>query len=221
MTALNRLVYQAAPALDQPQVPEHIAERALDALGSPHSSMWTVQGLGMLRTYLDDDRIYRLHVWDYTYRTVGPLTTSDVHTHPWDMCSLVVLGSVTNILWSETDRKPSRQDYDVMEFKRQLIECGPGGGRIGDPSTRYLEQLLTHKQVAGTEYSQKAHAIHTSVPASGSVTLVNRFLTSDVDHAYVYWRANQEWQSAEPRVATAKEVEDVFRCLHLKWSGDD
>jgi hypothetical protein len=43
---------------------------------------WTVQGLGMLRTYLPDNA--RLHIWNPALKFEE---VSEHHTHPWDLVS--------------------------------------------------------------------------------------------------------------------------------------
>jgi len=166
----------------------------------PYPFEWTLQGLGMLRTYFGQS--LRLHVWDSRY-SVG---ASEMHTHPWDMESFVVVGGITNIRYG-----PGLDE--IPNFWEQKIKCGAGGGLEGSPKKVSLREFSPQLIKPGETYKQEAWEIHTSHPHDGTVTLVQRTFKDDVDRAYVYWPLNQEWISAEPRSATPDEVAAI-----LSWS---
>lgn len=58
---------------------------------------WQLQGLGMLRLYLN--KATRLHVWHSGFSVPG---ASTIHTHPWDFKSEVVAGSWKMFVISRT-----------------------------------------------------------------------------------------------------------------------
>lgn len=174
-------------------------------LEHPEGHGWTLQGFGMLRTYITPE--LRLHVWDSRFRVKD---VSVVHTHPWNFRSTVIAGVVRNMRYEEADGQGG------LRYMRQQILCGPGGGfSEPDPvevSLRVVRHWLIEPRetyVAGQVYNQLANEIHMSEPEDGTVTLVEREFLADVDHAYVYWRAGKEWVTAEPREATEDEVRQI------------
>lgn len=168
---------------------------------------WTLQGFGMLRTYLDDDHNLRLHVWDPRFKVEG---VDEVHTHPWNFHSFVVAGEVENVRLSAG----LAEDGNYME---QKLRCGVGGGLCGDPRSVSLREHRPEIVKEGETYTQKAHEIHRSSPASGTVTIIQREFLDDTEHAYVYIPKGQEWCSAEPRLATAEEVETITVDALARW----
>jgi len=50
-------------------------------LRHPETAEWSIQGLGMLRTYLGQvkDRVIRVNVWDNRYRLPN---VAPIHDHP-------------------------------------------------------------------------------------------------------------------------------------------
>lgn len=175
---------------------------------------WTLQGLGMLRTYLGSDRTFRLHVWDDRY--VADPTPSELHTHPWDMESLVIAGQVHNTRFKR-ELIPREENLNYME---QTIFCGTGGGLEGEPSPCQLVEQPVELYAPGETYFQRSTEIHLSSPLRGTVTLVQRQFGLDVDHASVFWPIGEEWVTAEPRDATSDEIlEIVGTSLDLYFGG--
>src|SRR6185503_17239495 len=80
-----------------------------DVLETPHDRIWTLQGFGMLRTYLGDDMNMRLHVWDA--RHAAP-NVSSIHNHPWGFTSLILSGEMENVLYQT--RVP--QDFNLRPY---------------------------------------------------------------------------------------------------------
>jgi len=174
-------------------------------LADPLRRQWTLQGFGMLRTYLDLDHVYRLHIWSKDHAVPN---VSELHTHPWAFQSLIVGGEVCNERYEEGDGR---------RYHRQLIKCGVGGCLVGEPDLVELVGKPSELYVEGDVYSQRPEEIHRSVPADGTVTLLERQFGADVDHAHVYFPEGTSWVSAEPRDATDKEVLDICGLALGKW----
>lgn len=170
-------------------------------LMNPLEHEWTIQGLGMLRTYLDPEKTLRLHVWADLARYDN---VSELHTHPWDMKSDILIGSIRQ------HRYVPALDPDLFPTHRcQKILCGEGGGLCGIPTFAHLREMLPETYSAGDSYRQLWWEIHRSDPMDGTVTLVERQFTADPDHAYVFWPHGEEWVTAEPRPATEEETKDI------------
>ena len=180
---------------------------AVKAILEDTNREWSIQGLGMLRTYLPDNS--RLHIWnpDLKYADV-----SEFHTHPWDMTSFVVSGRVQNTIY--LDNPSSRPN-----FMRQQILCGEGGGLEGEPEERELTVDVVNSRIvpAGRSYQQAFDQVHRSDPVPGTVTIIRRTVPfgGSPDHAYVYYPVGEEWISAEPRTATPTEIQSSIE-LALK-----
>lgn len=164
---------------------------------------WSLQGLGMLRTYLTED--IRLHIWDGDEENVG---VSKLHTHPWDFESLVICGRVCNQRYVERSMEHQTGKAKRDRYMRQMIRCGEGGGLEGEPGPIFLEPQIVEVVTAGCAYSQRAVEIHESRPDDGTITIIKRTVPPEghPDFANVYWPEGEEWVSAEPRPATRSEV---------------
>lgn len=168
-----------------------------DILAHPFDRDWSIQGLGMLRTYLDDERVERLHIWD-TDQAVGDVST--IHDHPWDFTSRVVRGRIRN------QRFVAHGNGSAPEFFMAQIVCGEGGGLIGEPWRARICSEGVESYSTGEGYSMEAPELHESFPDRGAVTVITRKFHADKDIATVCWRTG-EWVSAEPRPATRAEIE--------------
>lgn len=177
-----------------------------NVLARPFDREWSVQGLGMLRTYLTDDRSARLHVWDDRLQVED---ASQTHTHPWDMVSTVVGGLIRNTRLDIADGAPN--------FNQQLLLCGVGGGLEGAPQPVRLVAQPTEYISAVSSYTQRADEIHVSDSFRGTVTIVEREFGSDVDHAFVFWPIGAEWGSAEPRPASVMEIHETCSYALERW----
>jgi hypothetical protein len=180
---------------------------------------WSLQGMGMFRLYLSRD--VRLHVWDLRYAT-EPVST--LHTHPWDFTSHVLSGAITNRVFRKVENREelaNARGFEVLaQYSEQQIVCGPGGGVSANPKEVWLYQpdddgCLTH--VTDSYYCQKAEEIHESIPKTGTVTLLERTLKADTEHAFVYYRSDRKWVSAEPRDARPEEVEAMAKMALERW----
>lgn len=171
-----------------------LAVRAI--LENPYDRKWTLQGLGMLRTYLSED--VRLHIWHNDHVDTD---ASQLHTHPWDFESLVICGEMRDFMYKHEEADIGKPCW------RHKILCGEGGGPVGE---RESCSLIFDKGLnipAGHHYYHSAEQIHRSEFVNGTVTLVRRYFKEDVDHAYVYWPGDETWGTAEPRPAKMDEIQ--------------
>lgn len=174
---------------------------------------WSRQGLGMLRLYLDAERIYRLHVWDSSLKIPG---VSPMHTHPWDLESTVIAGVY----------QQRRYSYDLsdvyepwMSFSKVRIKCGSGACTKTEPEMVQLRLLPVETVLEGGSYTQHASEIHESFPLDGTVTIVKRTFQEDTEHADVFWRGSGGWVDAAPEIvpSTSKTLEDVIERALKTW----
>jgi hypothetical protein len=161
-------------------------------LRHPTEFDWSVQGLGMMRVYLAPQ--VRLHVWDRALLVPG---ASPLHTHPWDFASTVVAGRMVNARFTEGAGE---------EWNKVTIKCGENACTVGEAEVVRL--LAGPYEIYGetAKYQQKSTEIHWSQPEDGTVTIVERVVKGDPDHASVYWRGRGGWVDAKPRPATPDEV---------------
>lgn len=103
---------------------------AYRALTAPLHHKWQIQGLGMLRTYLDDAGEMRLHVWD---SSASYVKDSNIHTHPWGFDSRVLSGVMRNRRFL-----CSMNGWGHHDYMRQKIVCGPGGCSVEEPEEASL-----------------------------------------------------------------------------------
>lgn len=175
-----------------------------EILAHPESHEWTIQGFGMLRTWLDPEGNNRLHIWDI--ETAYENTPSTVHTHPWDFQSRIYFGHLQN-------QRYTRDEYG-NPYKWAEILTGRGGGLISGENTITLSADNPEEYEPGGKYFQYAEEIHESYPAAGTVTVIQRrFLHNR--HATVFWSANSEWATAEPRLATETEVRHFLSLVKI------
>lgn len=176
-------------------------------LADPLDREWSIQGLGMLRTYLDGSKIQRLHVWSDQAKYDD---ASELHTHPWDMTSTIVAGRL------EQHRFVASLEAEPTHMQQKIL-CGEGGGLCGAPRPVALRQMHPEFYGKGAVYRQYWWEIHRTRPADGTVTIIARDFTSDPDHAYVYWPVGQEWVTAEPRPATNDEIIRITNNALVRW----
>jgi hypothetical protein len=185
---------------------------AQEALERPELFDWTLQGLGMFRCYLTDDKSVRLHIWDTRYATPG---VTDMHTHPWGFTSRVLVGRVRDYVFREL--RPEEPETKFAEIcKRQTVHCGVGLVDE-DPVIWPIVSSYTESIPAGDSYTRQAEQIHRSMPADGTITMVERHFDDNTEYAYVYWLANQEFVSAAPRKASTQEVREVIQNSREIW----
>lgn len=180
-------------------------------LKSPYDLPWSVQGLGMLRTYLDDKQKYRLHIWDNSLRVPN---VSPIHDHPWHLDSLIVagvlkqrryhIGGITSAVFYEGGYALSSE-----VFQMSAIKCGEGAFTKTDPIQvkAYSRGLETY--APGERYQQTKDEVHETMAEDGTVTIVDRTFEGDRDTARVFWRGDGGWVDATPRRAERHEIARV------------
>lgn len=175
---------------------------------------WSVQGMGMLRRYLEVEepvpgQTRRIHVWDSRLQVPD---VSLMHTHPWDMQSQVFFGYLRNERYEYVDIEPDAYAGDARWYYRQDLRPGEGGGLLSKPvKVRLRLAKVDDVYAGGPAYTQTKNEIHVSRPDDGCVTIVDRIVPegSDPDHAYTFWpyeNGEDGWVDAFPRPASQAEV---------------
>ena len=182
-----------------------------DVLKYPDRHEWSLQGFGMLRTYLGPD--LRLHIWDPDFRVEA---VSDIHDHPWHFESIVLSG------WIENRRYCIKEGSPFTSHNQGRIICGPNPAERGPKDVKpvLLHQWCEGVFRPGDVYRMQADELHASFPSPGAVTLVQRAKANkDPELAFVYWPIGSEWVGAEPRPATRDEVRRITQRALDCWSG--
>lgn len=195
----------------------------------PGNFDWSTQGFGMLRTYIDRDKKFRLNIWD---SSLAVPNVSIVHDHPWSFTSWVCSGAFKNVRFDTTesaDCEPgqfgnytppdSLPDQRDPWYDWQVIRTGPGGGpEGGDIGRCRLRAHAPEHYVAGDVYHQEPSEIHASYYQDGTVTFNDRVRLPDGDHARVFWPMGGKWIDAEPRNASRIEIKNVIGNALEKWT---
>jgi hypothetical protein len=142
-------------------------------LRHPEGNCWQVQGLGMLRCYLDEAKRYRLHIWDNALRVPG---VSAMHNHPWNLKSTVIAGCYKQYRFTDPLGAQFSEGYNMV-----TIKCGSEACVVSEPQKVRLSQSFMEVYITGSEYTQNADEIHVSVPDDGTVTLVERVVPDGGD----------------------------------------
>lgn len=195
---------------------QYVRPLALDVLRNWIKHRWSLQGFGMLRTYVT--RELRLHVWDSRFAV--PNVTA-IHDHPWNFESVVIAGRLVNTRYRV---HPCTQTAEAIAafrirspFIKAQIVCGTDGGNspktmMARSSRVWLESIEPETYGPGDTYQQQADEVHHSSYDDGTVTLVSREFLPDTEHAHVFYKADDDaagWVSAEPREATVDEVSAI------------
>lgn len=193
-------------------------------LKSPYDLKWSVQGLGMIRTYLSD--AVRLHIWISDFKIPG---VSPIHDHPWHLYSNVIAGVYrqrrykimeTDLLGQKIIDMPfAKSEHElnptfqagvraglIEKFRTATIKCGEGAFKTEDVNSVWVERGLEEEYRVGSSYMQSKDEIHESFPLDGTVTIVTRTFTPDREHARIFWRGDGDWVDAAPRPASLSEI---------------
>jgi len=169
---------------------------------------WTVQGLGMLRLYINPS--IRLHIWDN--RIQVPDVTL-IHTHPWDFTSQVIAGRLKDHIYEEIK---SIEDNSFPAMK-QRIQCGVGACLVGKPEYIHMKEKAIVHHSHGHLYRHFAEDIHYTEFQDGTVTVITRKFKKDTEHAYVYMPNGEPFVSAEPIEATTEQVYGITQTALSNW----
>lgn len=197
-----------------------------DVLKNHQRYKWTLQGFGMLRTYLPND--VRLHVWDDRFAVPN---VSLIHDHPWHFESLIVAGLLQNTRFAVMEDYAHRPGAVIGNqsrlhlghaYMRRVIRPGAGFEVLSKdkPCALWPDKMELFKE--GDVYGQRANEVHESRPVRGTVTVVqrNRNGYDDkpmLDEANVFYPQGGEWVSGEPREATPQEIEDIIGFSLHTW----
>ena len=184
--------------MNHAQLVRYLLERRLN-LPREH---WTVQGFGFLRLRVSPTM--RLHVWDSRLRAPG---VSDIHDHAqWAFTSHVISGQIVNVRFELCE--PTC--HNAVAYNVATLRCGIGGG-MTNPNDVQVVHLLPGKPelyLPGMSYSQEPDEIHRTLPADGTVTLIEQ-RRRDTDTARVFWPLGGAWGNGIPRQATGDEIDQV------------
>ena len=193
----------------------------LAVLGDP-TREWQVQGLGMLRTYLQPE--VRLHIWHNSLRykethAAEVRRTLSIHNHPWDFSSTVICGEITNIIY-----RHAAPGAGFREYQRIRIRCGadpdlPPEQSLGDVFPLVGQSCALR---AGESYTMRADELHETNFIDGTVTIVTRHFRPELDDmADIYCQVGREWIGAEPRIATPNEIGLAISAARVQLTGLD
>lgn len=180
-------------------------------LRNPDGREWTVQGFGMLRTYVgppDNPSRFRLNIWD---SQLAVPDVSTIHDHPWHFESIIVAGAFCNVRYKELN-------HDEITHVWMHIVPGPDGGPLKqEPRETHLVPGKPELYAAGDIYKQLADEIHESIPYDGTVTLNDRTRTGGEDRARVFWPYGKEWVDAKPYTPTAQVIRHFCNRALDRW----
>lgn len=176
-------------SLSERQIVRSMTQHVLD---NAYKHEWSIQGFGMLRTYLPFGM--RMNIWNSRFAVRN---VSRIHTHPWHFDSYVERGMLHNRRFLIAG---GEKLYD-----HAVIKPGPNGGITEELGRVCLTAQLWETYQEGSVYRQEADEIHMSNPRDGCIT-INLRARIDPDEALVFWPHGEEWVSAEPRKATYEEI---------------
>ena len=180
-------------------------ETLLDILKNPFNYEWEVQGLGMLRTYLNKDT--RFQIWNKDLIVDG---VTDIHTHPWDFISVILQGKITNHIYKEYPEQVNKS----KKYFRCLINTGEDA-YVKEKNEVYLLKCDKNTYTSGNFYIHKKHVPHKIKFKDGTITVLNKFNKNGEDkkssEAYTYVKNGKDWVSAMPRPAKEHEIHDTIK----------
>lgn len=161
---------------------------------------WRMQEIGLMGLRLDDQRQYRLHVWDPTSQAAD----APIHDHPYDFRSQIVVGELTNIRYED---EPGGDEYVRFRYRP-----GHEDERLSDTVRLSARPTIFTE---GDEYRQVHHELHASRQQAGTVTVVQ---CSWVERSEltVCHRDAGSWRSARARDARRDEIKTVT-AKALEW----
>lgn len=169
-------------------------------LENPYNFEWSVQGLGMLRLYLN--KRDRLSIWHNAGRLKD---ATPIHDHYWGFQSWIFCGELRNTRYvGATLEEPFGEPYN--RFRIQTGE-NPENAIIEGPVPDFLRECPTEIYHAGDTYKQEAIECHQTEFVDGTITLIRRLSYLDkLDEANVWGPVGVDFVSAEPRLASDEEI---------------
>ncbi len=172
---------------------------AKKVLEDPFRYNWYAQGFGKMATTIGNAK---LHIWD---RLLLNPRVPAIHSHSYDFLSLVVVGVVRNLRFSEVHGD---------SWSKVLVTAS--GELIDGPSYAALEESPIDVHREGVQYRQASDEVHLSFPDDGTMTLVE-WTGGEPKHMKVYWRGKTPWVNAKSRPATREEIASVTKNALEAW----
>jgi hypothetical protein len=161
---------------------------------------WRMQEIGLMGLRLDDQREFRLHVWDPS-RNVGE---PPIHDHPYDFTSTIIAGELTNTRYVED---PAGDEYVRLRYSL------PEEDQRRSDTVRLSGATETFAE--GATYRQLAHELHASGQQPGTVTVI-QCTWGEPRELTVCLRDVGSWRSGQGRDATGQEIK-AFTAKALEW----
>jgi hypothetical protein len=161
---------------------------------------WKMQDIGLMALRLDDQREYRLHVWDPSSSVGDP----PIHDHPYDFTSTIIVGEMTNNRYEED---PAGDEYVRFRYSP------PAEDQRRSDTVRLSATARTFTE--GEQYRQLAYELHASWQQSGTVTAI-RCSWVEAPELTVCYRDEGSWRSGRARDATREEIKTVA-AKALEW----
>ena len=170
-----------------------------EATRNPRAREWTVQGLGLLRCYLDDKQSECLIIWS---NALGSPRVPDIHTHPWDLGERVISGRIINARYKEVE--PGLKHSQV--YWRRLLTSD---GESSEDVRVWLRNTRDDYVYSGGHYTLDRGEIHQVLPDNGTVTICVPWRKKQSQGgSFVY--ARKQWESVAPRLATVGEIQHTI-----------
>ena len=178
---------------------------------------WTVQGFGMMRTYLDPEKTWRLNVYHPDLMIPG---VSVHHNHPWNFTSWILGGVLTNVRYTSKTEPAMFQHSGTegeaqFDFARIMTGIKSNVGDAGASSGVEAQGSCwltpySYDEYRAWQWYEMDHAdIHETRYTPGCVTINRRVRVGSGEHADVFWPHGTPWVSAKPRLATQDEIRMV------------
>jgi hypothetical protein len=156
---------------------------------------WRMQDIGLMALRLDDQRQYRLHLWDPSCIVGEP----PIHDHPYDFTSTIIAGELTNTRFVE--------DAAGEEYVRFRYSMPAEDQRRAD--TVKLS-AVSETLAAGSTYRHLGPELHASGQQPGTVTVI-RCSWVESRELTVCLRGDASWTSSHARKATPPGNQGVHR----------
>jgi hypothetical protein len=196
-------------------------DEAYKILSTYQKYEWGTQGFGMLRTYIDNEHVTRLQVWDQRLAVPG---ASLIHDHPWNFRSTVLAGVIYNQRFIRHP-VPATVPYYRQRYWERIITPGPNTIDAEDenPEVQSISLLAQpiEMYMVGESYAQDWNELHCTRYAQGTVTCIDRDRTRGIDQASSIWPhhlGRDSWVSARPLLATEEQMDRIISdCLRTWW----
>lgn len=178
-------------------------------LERPLDYRWHAHGIGMLRTYLDDERMVRLNLWHSRLLNPG---ISTMHTHPRPFVSTAYAGLMQNVIYERVTERPWSKPY-----REGIIHCGDAfNGIENDPPLVHLLRKDSQDIRAGQTYRLPPRVIHDTVFHDGTVTVMEWERDEPDICASVFWPDGEQWGDAT-RAITPEDIVFVCAAAHARF----